>query len=360
MRFHIRNSSNMRLTAAIIASVVLCASITQAATEPFTIVAIPDIQNEVDYAPAMLKSQVDWIVNNKVDQNIAFVAQLGDLTNNGTTTQFQKAWNQLSRMNDVSGLAWGTSMGNHDLGSDKGANYDAYFGPSKFAGKSWYGESTFGHSSYQIFTGGSRQYLMLDLEFEASSTVRTWAQNILDTHPDMPTIINTHEYLNPNGTIATYGTTLWNGLVKDNSQIFMILCGHHHSQGPKNLTQTNTAGQTVYTLMTDYQGNSATDGFNWGNGYLRLLQFDEANSAIHAKVYSPYDTTTPYQTSASAQFDISMNFDGRLGHAPEPGACGMLITGCGGAVVYAWRFRFIDAVRGLVKGAGCRRAKTTR
>ncbi len=350
MRFHIRNSSNMRLTAAIIASVVLCASITQAATEPFTIVAIPDIQNEVDYAPAMLKSQVDWIINNKTDQNIAFVAQLGDLTNSATTTQYTKASNELYRMNDA-GMLWSTCMGNHDLGTDKGAKYDAYFGPTKFAGESWYGESTCGHSSYQVFNGGGRQYLMLNLEYEASSTVRTWAQGVLDSHSDLPTIINTHEYLNPNGTIATYGTTLWNGLVKDNSQIFMILCGHHHSQGPKNMTQTNADGQSVYTLMTDYQGNSATDGFNWGDGYLRLLQFDEANSVIHAKVYSPYDTKTPYQTSAAAQFDITMNFSERMGVIPEPKTCGMLLSGCAGMLVYAWRVRCFNALRRICNKA---------
>ncbi len=59
------------------ALVVVCVS----AACGFTFVAIPDIQNETDSTPAAIQSQVNWVLNNRVSQNIAFVAQQGDLTN---------------------------------------------------------------------------------------------------------------------------------------------------------------------------------------------------------------------------------------------------------------------------------------
>ena len=67
----------------IIASVVFVAayvSMAQAAPAPFMLVAMPDIQNETESEPAMLQSQLSWIVNNRAAQNIAFVAQQGDRT----------------------------------------------------------------------------------------------------------------------------------------------------------------------------------------------------------------------------------------------------------------------------------------
>ena len=123
---------------------------------------------------------------------------------------------------------------------------------------------------------------MLCLEYAADSTVLAWAQGVINEHPDMPTIIDTHMYFTPNGDYDPYAAVIWNGLIDDNSQIFMLVCGHHDSQGPKYNVRYNAAGKTVYELMTDYQQTDL------GGGYLRLLEFDEDDSVIRASAYSPY------------------------------------------------------------------------
>ena len=50
---------------------------------PFKIVAIPDSQRLAKYSPAEMKGQTEWITNNVVSENIAFVTHLGDIGDDG-------------------------------------------------------------------------------------------------------------------------------------------------------------------------------------------------------------------------------------------------------------------------------------
>ena len=56
--------------------------------QDFTIVVIPDTQYETEYNPAMLTSQMNWIVNHRSSNNIVFVTHVGDVVNNGTRQEF--------------------------------------------------------------------------------------------------------------------------------------------------------------------------------------------------------------------------------------------------------------------------------
>ncbi len=159
----------------------------------------------------------------------------------------------------------------------------------------------------------------------------------------MPTIVNTHDYLVPGGR-DTYGNTLWNSLISPNSQIFMVDCGH--VGGEWEQTSNDAAGKPVFECLADFE-----DGYyggNGGNGYMRLYQFDEAASEIQVKTFSPYVTTGgaggTYQTGQDpedlaqyslsgpatlSQFDLSLNFNDRLGPStiPEPSTFVLLVVG---------------------------------
>jgi hypothetical protein len=346
-------SRAIRIIATVSFSVAL-ASLVQAAPVPFTYVAIPDIQDETDSHPEMLQSDVNWLVSNQSSQNIAYVGQLGDITNASGAAEFQTAHNILfgtatqSGLSNASGLAWGTCPGDHDsVPQANGAmtNYLTSFGPTNFTGQNWYGGSnmnsdgTAGASSYQTFQEGGRTFLVLNLEYHAvtpSSAELSWAQGVLNAHPGLPTILQTHQYLNNNGALLPgEGTGMWNGLVNNNSQIFMVTSGHVDGttvdSGEAFTTATDAAGQPVYELLSNFQD------INSGDGLMRLYQFDEANSAIHVKTYSPYDTTTPYQTDAASQFDIAMNFNARLGSAvPEPSTLILALGGAAALFTYRW------------------------
>jgi len=292
---------------------------------PFTIVAMPDIENEnvTDGHSDMLQAQVDWIVDHRKASNIACVAQQGDVVSIPDTTEYDTASNILFQLNtSAAGLPWGILPGNHD--SLDLTNYVAAINPSKFAGQSWYGGSSVSsgssvpdsYSSYLTFTAGNRTYLMINVEYNPSTAVLGWAQSIITAHPGMPTIVNTHDYLSASGTRSAMGNTIFNGalpanpdgLIYGNPQVFMVLCGHIFTN-PARQTSVNKAGLTVFECLADYQETSS------GDGYLRLYNFDEANSAIHVTTYSPYDTTTPSLTDSNNQFDLPMNFTARLGPA---------------------------------------------
>jgi hypothetical protein len=237
--------------------------------------------------------------------------QQGDLTNHANEPEFTTAHNAMFQLNKVDGLPWGTCPGNHDFkDSNRGALYDRFFGPANFAGKDWYGASTKGHSSYLTFFAAGRKYLLVNIAFNAPTPVLQWAQGVIDAHPGLPTIINTHDYMAYHHVRSRYGNILFNALVKNNPQVFMVLCGHNHDAW--NQTSMNAAGKPVFELLADYQST------NSGNGYLRLYQFDEANSVIHVTTYSPSDKKSPYLTDQLNQFDLKMNFSERLGKAAEP------------------------------------------
>jgi hypothetical protein len=277
----------------------------QAAPETFMVVAMPDIQNETEHHPEMLQSQITWIVKNRTSLNIVCVSQQGDLTNHANDAEYATAHNAMFRLSKVEGLTWGTCAGNHDLkGETGGTLYDKYFGPANFVGKEWYGTSTKRHGSYQTFAAAGRKYLIVNIGFDAPTPVLQWAQGVIAANPGMPTIINTHDYMAYHHVRSRYGNILFNALVKNNPQVFMVICGHNHDAWHQ--TSPNAAGKPVFELLADYQST------NSGNGYLRLCQFDEANSVIHVTTYSPYDKKAANLKDEQNQFDLKMNFKERL------------------------------------------------
>ncbi len=338
---------------------VALVSMAQAAPAPFTYVDIPDAQNETDSAPQMLQSDVNWILSNRTSKNIAYVGQLGDITNASDPDEFQTAHNIFfgtatqPGLNNASGLAWGTVPGDHDsVPQPNGAmtNYLTSFGPTNFTGQSWYGgddmngTGTNGASSYQIFQAGGRSYLVLNMEYHAafpSSSELSWAQGVINAYPGMPTLLQTHQYLNYNGALLSgEGTTMWSSLVNNNSQIFMVTCGHVENGtaidgGEAFTTATDAAGKSVYEVLSNYQSID-----NTGDGLMRLFQFDEANSKINVSLYSPYVSTYNNLNDPNTNFSISMDFNARLGTAvPEPST---LVLAAAGAMVllgYGWRKR---------------------
>jgi hypothetical protein len=72
---------------------------------------------------------------------------------------------------------------------------------------------------------------------------------------------------------------------------------------------------------------------------LRLYQFDEANSMIHVKTFSPYDATTPYLTDSLNQFDIPLDFPARLDPIPEPSIVVLAVIAAAVLLGYEWRRR---------------------
>ncbi len=289
----------------------------------FTLVAIPDTQMAAQSYPAVFQSQIQWIADNKDDLNIVFATNLGDLVNKADdATQWNNADAAYSKLEEEPGegeadrrVPYSVAPGNHDLPWPPMWNttlYPDYFGPERFADKSWQGwEGSFddnNYDNYSFFSASGMDFIIVNLRYNAGTDVLNWADSVLKANPDRRAIVVQHDILNVNNSWSNQST--FNAL-KDNANLFLMLCGHNHASGDGAAYRAEQGdnGQTIHIMLADYQ-----DFPNGGNGYLRLLRFSPADNTIYATTYSPtqdaYITTSPdqmdmaYTMSSTAPFEV--------------------------------------------------------
>jgi hypothetical protein len=350
---------------------VLAGLAAAAHAQPGTLVALPDTQfyseNTGGARFQQFLDQTNWIKDFRAAYNIQFVSHLGDIVQNGSVlAEWQRADQAIDVLDTIAPeLPYSLVPGNHDYAitgskSTLAANYVANFGPSRFAGKTWYrGATANGWNSYQIVTIGGRDYLHLALEWLPASVTAgqddaiAWAQGVINAHPNMPTILSTHEYIIDDFSVgngrSAGGEAIWTGLVRNNNQIFLTLNGHFHrgvdgDDGERYEIATNNFGRPVHQLLSDYQAYP-----NGGDAFLRLYIFNEPSNAIHVVSYSPKNNAvnsagagvsrfvvptpgTPYampaglpaltsgtvQIDANSRFDIPVDFATRFNPPPPP------------------------------------------
>ena len=161
--------------------------------------------------------------------------------------------------------------------------------------------------SYSLFSAGGRDFLILNLEFEAPTYALDWADKVLAAHPDRIAIMITHSFLTvdgsrrttPQSTGGTAPSRMWSDFVATHCQIRMVLSGHEHNGdlGEARRTDNNVCGQPVQQMLSDYQ-----DRANGGNGWLRYLTFDPVAGTVSAKTYST--ALQQYETDPSSQFTL--------------------------------------------------------
>ncbi|MGZ4314754.1 MAG: fibronectin type III domain-containing protein [Gaiellaceae bacterium] len=272
-------------------------------TQDFTIVALPDTQYYSQTYPATFNAQTQWVVNQRATRNIVFVTHLGDVTNDGDTAGQEYQWtNADTAMSNLDGqVPYGIIPGNHDVIGGT-AQFNTHFGPSRFAGQSWYGGhyGTGNLDSYQLIDASGMHFLMLDLEYAPTADELAWARGVLTANPGRRVILTTHDYLTTSGARDSVGDSIWNGLVNGNCSIFLVLSGH--APGSARSTATNSCGGTVNQVLQDYQ--SLPSG---GNGYLRNFTFHPATDTIDVTTYSP--TLGTYLTGAD-QFSLTYDMTG--------------------------------------------------
>jgi len=301
-------------------------------------------------------------------------------------------------------LPYAIAIGNHDYHSSNRSDlasteYERFFGAARWrdtngkirpAFADWYkgddkgweyrvnGETVAtgaGRNSYQMFSAGGRMFLHLTLECAATNQAIAWAREVLKTHPVTPTIVSTHTFLRggelatadrmgrnvangPNPTNSAQG--IWDKLVQDNDQIFMILCGHVYMQ--EHVVKKNNRGNDVHILESCYHLNygggrikiSQKPAGGWtykgetddldrnGSGWMRLLLFEPDKKRIAAYTHSPvlglwasdrqstdrskpdgqdgvwWNRTFPVGDNVVEEFFF--DFDGRFGKAASTGS----------------------------------------
>lgn len=287
----------------------------------FTLVTLPDTQyyseNSGGSRLQHFTSQTNWIVANRTALNIPFVAHMGDMVNTASVAQeWTNAKIAMSIIEDpvtttlLDGIPWGGAPGNHD---GTGSEWDTHFGPGRFNGRTYYqgGYNNSNRNNYQFFSASGLDFIIINLAYNSSTSgnqaVTDWADALLKAHPNRRAIITSHWLIGisfppTQAAWGGHGQMVYDNL-KDNPNLFMMLCGHIHGEGRRVDTYE---GRTVNTILQDYQSRS-----NGGDSWLRYFVFSPANNTITAKTYQT--RTGTFETDADSQFTLDYDMSDASG-----------------------------------------------
>jgi concanavalin A-like lectin/glucanase superfamily protein len=333
----------------------------------FTLAVMPDTQYLFD-GPSIDKAPVEaslrYLLEHGRDENIVFLSHLGDLTQNGAKAECA-AIGDAFRLLDRQGVGYSVLAGNHDVKSStddqRGPTpYLDVFGPDRFKGRSTYGgASPDGYNTFHLFRAAGREWMVLALDWRLSAKGFTWARDVIARHPKTPVILTTHELIDEDDSLSSYGQQLWDQLIEDHDQIFLTLNGHYWPAA--RATRKNAAGHDVHLHLTNYQNR-----YFGGAAMIRLYRFDLDRNTVDVETVSPWilgraakglnelERQESELSGDTDRFTVGIDFEERFsGFAPVPArparpASKMLIPG---TVAY-WRFDGKDdgaAVTGTVR-----------
>src|ERR1019366_5755501 len=290
-----------------------------------TVVVLPDTQFYAAGYPEIFHAQTQWIRDNRISANLVAVLHEGDIVDDpNSQTQWQVASDAFAKLDGV--IPYLVLAGNHDEDRNRQGYMGQYFPASRIAQYAWFGgafQTNQTENTYAEVTIGSSTWLLLALEFGPRDAVVAWADGVLKAHASQPAILVTHAYLYNDGSrydvtktpaqsfepdAYNYtplegindGEDLWQKLVADNENVKLVLSGHclgdpdNAIPAASRLTSVRPSGSTVHQILANYQtcGDMGCcqqhPDLHGGNGYLRLLEFDEVNRVIRVHTFSPY------------------------------------------------------------------------
>jgi 3',5'-cyclic AMP phosphodiesterase CpdA len=280
--------------------------------DSFMLAVLPDTQYYSLAWPGIYTAQTSWIAANAHRRRIAYVFHLGDIVDQNTPLEWERAADAMWLLEGI--VPYALVTGNHDVGpSGNAANrytlLNQYFSYDRTA--SW---PTFGgafqagelENTYHLFSAGGRNYIVMALEWGPREEVVTWADGVMARYPDRYGILITHAYLNNNdwrydnkdmvrsqsfnphhyGTAGGVndGEELWQKLVRKHAFV-MTFNGHVLGDGTGYLASVTDRGTTCHQMLSNYQFRNLG-----GEGYMRLLEFLGDGKTVKVYTYSPlYD-----------------------------------------------------------------------
>ena len=307
----------------------------------FKLALLPDTQHYSDSAIniANFEAQTQWIVAHADSESLVFVTLVGDIVHNGAQgsnlnqDQWLRADGAMAILDgDLNSfpdglIRYAAVPGNHDYDVtwDKtSANqYLTYFGPHRYAGRSWFlGAAPDQRSMAQLLFGdpdsGCQPYLHLGLEWLPTDEALQWAQSLILAYPDLPVIVSTHQYLgvgDPAARSTSYDTvdsagdnaaeSLYRKLVEPFPQVFLVLSGHIFGDG--RLTSTTALDQPVHQVLADYQSDP-----NGGNGWMQLVELRASTAEVELSTFSPTyvsGTTAGPDRATASESNYAVGFE---------------------------------------------------
>ncbi|GAF22341.1 MULTISPECIES: metallophosphoesterase [Shouchella] len=257
---------------------------------PFSFVWMSDTQYYSQKYPYIYDQMTSWIVDHSKEENLKYVIHTGDIidrmNNEFEWIQADVAMKKLDQAN----MPYGVLAGNHDINhNDRDYTlFKTYFGEERFKPmKAFKGSYQNNEAHYDIIEVNRHKILILYIGFGWNQQTISWAEDVLQTHPDHPVILATHRYLQVDGQRSKDGETLFRKLVMPYENVQLVLSGHYHGHAQRfdRLDQDGDGinERMVVQLLSDYQSYD-----KGGNGFMRILTFHPATSSVAIRTYSPF------------------------------------------------------------------------
>lgn len=246
--------------------------------EPFALLWYSDTQYYAYKRPEIFRKMTEWSVEHAADYNALAVVHTGDIVDNHL---YERHWNNAaSALKTLEGhLPLLCVAGNHDVGADT-VDYSAYR-------KAAFCSVT---NKKQLFRDGvcwvqpfaKKRLLLVGIGWQKDTACLDWVKKRLAEYPDYTAVLLVHSFLESNGTLTDNGKRIEQSLLREASNVRLVLCGHMDgSVRWQNTYDDNT--RTVNALMYNFQDDKKN-----GLGYLRILSFDPVLRTIDITTYSPF------------------------------------------------------------------------
>lgn len=334
----------------------------------------------------------EWIVDNAQQRKIAWTGHTGDVIENDynnplardingnllypgldeqVTREFDFTSDAQSALDDA-GIVNQVVAGNHDnqLGNEVGpdSRFNQWYGPERYyaADDQWPAGTTYhaydevtdaqgnvttpgqdNQNNYVLFSAGGLDFVAVGLSYGVTQDEADWASAVFERFPDRNGILITHAYIAPSTApdgrgsgFSGDGSRLYNEVVADNKNVFLILAGHEHGVGTNVKSEVGvTVSHNVVELLADYQfyklradelfapkycpscgtlpnGDIDVDGdgvadhkpgdlLQFGASWLRLLQFDVEKAQMSIDTYSPM-----FDNFGASEYDDRRRYNG--------------------------------------------------
>jgi hypothetical protein len=278
----------------------------------FTLVVLPDTQYYSLAWPHIFSAQTAWVARNAARLRVPYVLHLGDIVDQNSAGEWQRAAQAMSLLDGVTPYALAT--GNHDFGDMGFSNtretlLNQHFPFARTASWPSFGgafENGKLENTYHLFSAGGRDYIVIALEWAPRDPPIAWANQIMAAHPGRSGILITHAYMNNNDRRYDFtqnnnpqnpqdynphiypipgpvndGEELWQKLVRKH-RFVMTFNGHVLGDGTGYLASVTDKNNTCHQMLSNYQFRNLG-----GEGFMRLIEFQQDGRTVKVSTYSP-------------------------------------------------------------------------
>lgn len=318
-------------------------------SETWTLVVIPDTQRLAAYNATAYNTLIQWVVDNKVTEDIRMVMHVGDYVDDGTSSAQWSATDTAMNRLHTNSIPFIHCAGNHDYDDDGAGGvytrdtntyWETVFPASDWSGYSWYIDEYDGITTNQAatLTIGTKKYLFLTLEVFPRAAAISWADSVISAQNPDRIILITHMNVTPDGShsnetdlLGGHGDTpdaysfcnysqvadcdtgeeLYTSFISQHSELILVVNGHDIAS---STGANGTIGKTAYARRTDTVGGNTVNQHlinyqnNSGNGYndaavLRMYKFDHSDNSCDVTTYNAVHDS--FYTDSENQFSFN-------------------------------------------------------